>query len=181
MHRVFAHILMLCVLVGACYRDVPLTIAPRQLARHGAEFRRAGKATVHVDEGRTVTLRTGDRFTVHLSPLGTSGSSREVVGQLSIGELVANCPRVLPHRDGAIRRSPPCLLLDVTDGRLVVGRASVYDRARTRLAIAGSALLALAAAGGACIAECDDPLRVIAVPTTIIAGVFGILLVFPPR
>jgi hypothetical protein len=178
--RGVAALALLCAL-SACTKAVPIHVSPRALHEARDEFKTKGRARVQINEGGTIGLSIKRRFEVHLEPAGPGSEGVEPSTEtLSIGALLENCPGVLPFRGGALRRSPPCLLLDVAGSNLPVGERREYDPHRTRVNVLGAAILSVGIGGWVCVAKCDAPLSVISVPTAILSTfIGGFLFVYP--
>ena len=175
---------LVLLLVGGCYRHTPLEISPRQLHEHKTELQRTGEAKIAASPDKTLTVRMTDTFVVTLFPAGGGPlppNHEDSSISLSVEELLANCPDVMPARGGAAPRDPPCLLLDVANEALPAGTQSHFDGRRTRYALAGVGLLGLSAGAATCIGKCDTPLSVISVPTAIVAGVVGVIVLIGVR
>jgi len=95
--------LLLSLALAGCVTE-QIGVTPREILHHVPELRTRGRATVATSDG-AYELEAARTFEITIS-----GSSR----RMSVRELIANCPDVVPFAGDPFRPDPPCLLLDTT-------------------------------------------------------------------
>jgi hypothetical protein len=94
-------------------------VTPRELLHHVPELRQHGRATVATDDGGTYELDAGRVFQVTVD-----GKPRV----LTVREMIANCPDVVPFANDRFRGDPPCLLIGTTVDQLPLDTRHHVDR-----------------------------------------------------
>lgn len=104
-----------CLVAVCCIGCVRqnIWVSPREIAHHVRELRRKGKATVEARPSGSYELTMDETFPA----VFPSGASKWIAWavpdkkqNLSVAQLIANCPDVPPFRGEKLRRNPPCLL-----------------------------------------------------------------------
>lgn len=144
-------------LASACTRQ-RVTVPPRGLFRAIPELRSSGRATIDVSPSGTHELAKTDVLEAAFDSCTVLGLACERSSrQLTVDQLIANCPDVAPFAGDTFRRQPPCLLLETTSGELQLDSRIRPDWEVWK--IIGTALLASFVIGVVIgyVTDCKDP------------------------
>lgn len=154
--RLTAFVVVLA-LTSACTRQ-RVTVPPRGLFRAIPELRSSGRATIEVAPSGTHELARTDVLEAAFDSCTVLGLACERSNkQLTVDQLIANCPDVAPFAGDHFRREPPCLLLETTSHQLQVDSRIRPDWQVWK--IIGTALLASLVIGVVIgfVTDCRDP------------------------
>jgi hypothetical protein len=153
------------LLVATGCSTVPLSITPQELHHSVPALRQTGEAVVEVEPSGT--RRVTQDLVLRASFPRASGWRHWFAGDdvrdLSVAQLIANCPDVPPFAGHAFHRNPPCLLQETNTERWVLDTEHRVDWEIVRPL--GTVALTSVAVGGAvtCALECDGTPRNIAI------------------